>query len=122
VGFEQERISVGSIIFLFQEKASEQELYFRAGNRWVFEGFALFISGTYFPSYSPKQFSPRSLWFVFFSHWRFIVYWFDARVIFQHPSIDFRRSGALSTRYHPLPALATRSDILRSSTVVHCHR
>jgi hypothetical protein len=127
VSFEQNRISVGSIIILFRSSRKGK----RTGARFsVLEiagyskGFALFISGTYFPSYSPKQFSPRSLWIVFFSHWRLIVYWFDALVIFQHPASTFAawELQYSSTRHHPLPALATRCDILRSSTVIHCHR
>ncbi len=122
MSFEQKRISVGSIVFyvsIFKKRQANRSSIFGAGNRWVVEGFALFISGTYFPSYSPKQFSPRSLWIVFFSHWRYFVYWFDARVIFQNPSIDFRQLGA-SIPKHQASSSSCSGDARRYSTQQYC--
>jgi hypothetical protein len=124
VSFEQKRISVGSIIFLFRFSRKGK----RKGARFLgleIAGYSkdlLFSFQEHISQALRQNSSCQGVCGLFSFRIGVLSYWFDAWVIFQHPSIDFRRLGASSTRHHPLPALATSGDILRSSTVVHCHR
>ena len=92
------------IVFCFEhsKKCKQTGIRYIRGRKFLDKGDSLYLFREHTIQANRRSSSRRGVCGLnLFSHLRSIIRWFDARVIFQHPSIEFRQLGSSSIRRYP---------------------
>ena len=92
------------IVFCFEhsKKCKQTGIRYIRGRKFLDKGDSLYLFREHTIQANRRNCSRRGgIGLNLFSHLRSIIRWFDARVIFQHPSIEFLQLGSSSIRRYP---------------------
>ena len=92
------------IVFCFEhfKKCKQTEIRYIRGRKFLDKGDSLYLFREHTIQANRRNSSRRGVCGLnLFSHLRSIIRWFDARVIFQNPSIEVRQLGSSSIRRYP---------------------